>query len=127
MHWPAMHDTGSSCFSVALLHYISHCLTLLRAVDPFTALLHYSGISGGALAKPASGKPLSTTARAGSHPRSAACAGCARAGHSSRCTWSIHIIHTNGCNSFSTTCWAGDGEPQGGWLPGRKTPYGADN
>ena len=47
---------------------------------------------GGALARPASGSGWSRNAHAGTRPRSAACADCARAGQTSLCTCGIHTI-----------------------------------
>ena len=70
---------------------------------------------------PPSGKPLSRTARAGSRPRSAVCAGSAHAGHSSPRTWRDAPPTSKHLLGFATTCWAGVREPQGERSPSHDT------
>ena len=72
---------------------------LTNVRDTLTLLQHPSCMlrscctPGGAPARLPSSTSVSRSARAGSLPRIAACAGSARAGRSSRCTWRVHTAH----------------------------------
>ena len=78
-----------SAKSVSPLHPL-HLLLLSHSASSGTALhcCWTSCMPSGALAKLFFGKLLSRSVRAGSLPRSASCAGSARAGRSSQCTCS---------------------------------------
>ena len=78
---------------------------------------------GGAPARPASGRTASRSARAGSLPHSAACAGSARAGRTALCTCSSHTAHKHTAHKhtleWALPCHAWKQVAQGGWSPGQ--------
>ena len=89
-----MHELSLSQYSFNANDGMPHQRWFHLTQDSLTVLLHPTCtppcIPGGALTRPASGIALSRSARAGSLPRSAACAGSAHAALTPQCSCSSH-------------------------------------